>query len=50
MPELPEIEAIKRVIEPQIKGLTIEQVAVSRPEVVAHPAADEFCRCYLFGC
>ena len=44
MPELPEIEAIKRVIEPQIQGLAIEQVTVNRPEVIAHPAADEFCR------
>ena len=25
MPELPEIETIKSVIEPQIKGLTIEK-------------------------
>ena len=44
MPELPEIEAIRRVIEPQIQGLAIEQVTVNRPEVIAHPAADEFCR------
>ena len=45
MPELPEVETIRRVIEPQIKGLSIEQVAVRRSEVVAHPTADEFCRC-----
>ena len=43
MPELPEIETIKSVIEPQIQGLTIENVLVSRPEVIAHPTADEFC-------
>lgn len=43
MPELPEVETIKRVIEPQIRGLMIENVTVKRPEVVAHPAADEFC-------
>ena len=43
VPELPEVEAIKRVIEPQIQGLAIEQVMVNRPEVVAHPSADEFC-------
>lgn len=29
MPELPEVETIKRVIEPQIKGLVIEQITVS---------------------
>lgn len=43
MPELPEIETIKRVIEPQIQGIAIERVTVNRPEVVAHPSADEFC-------
>ena len=44
MPELPEIETIKSVIEPQIQGLTIESVLINRPEVIAHPAAEEFCR------
>lgn len=44
MPELPEIETIKCVIEPQIQGLCIETVDVSRPEVVAHPTADAFGR------
>lgn len=44
MPELPEVETIKRVIGPQIQGLTIERVQVRRPEVVAHPDADAFCR------
>lgn len=45
MPELPEVETIRRVIEPQIRGLTIEEIVVNRPEVIAHPAADEFCSC-----
>ena len=44
MPELPEVEAIRRAIEPQIQGLAIEQITVNRPEVVAHPTADLFCR------
>lgn len=44
MPELPEIETIKRVIEPQIKGLMIMKVEVRRPEVVAYPDAEGFCR------
>ena len=43
MPELPEIETIKSVVEPQIQGLTIENVLVNRPEVIAHPTADKFC-------
>ncbi len=44
MPELPEIETIKRVIEPQIQGLTIENITLNRPEIIAHPTAEEFCR------
>lgn len=43
MPELPEIETIKRIVEPQIRGLTIVNVLVNRPEVIAYPTADEFC-------
>ncbi len=43
MPELPEVEMIKQVIEPQIHGLTIRTVMVNRPEVIAHPSADAFC-------
>ena len=44
MPELPEVETIKNVIGPQIRGLVIEKVTVNRPEVTVRPAADEFCR------
>ena len=44
MPELPEIETIKSVIEPQIQGSVIDNITVARPEVVAYPTADEFCR------
>lgn len=44
MPELPEVEAIRRVIEPQIQGVAIKQMVVNRPEVVAHPDAGKFCR------
>lgn len=43
MPELPEIETIKSVIEPQIKGLAIENITVGRSEVIAQPTADKFC-------
>ena len=42
MPELPEVETIKRVIGTQIHGLTIEHVAINRPEVISHPTAEEF--------
>lgn len=44
MPELPEVETVKSVIEPQVAGRTIERVAVRRPEVIAHPDAEAFCR------
>lgn len=43
MPELPEIETIKSVIEPQVQGLIIEKVTVNRPEVIAYPTANVFC-------
>lgn len=43
MPELPEVEAIRRVLEPQVRGLVIQEVVLRRPEIVEHPAADEFC-------
>ena len=42
MPELPEVETIKRVLEPQIKGATITAVTVKRPEVIGYPTAEEF--------
>ena len=44
MPELPEIETIKNVIEPQIKGLVIKKITVNRSEVIAQPNADKFLR------
>lgn len=44
MPELPEIETIKRVVGPQVTGRTIADAIVTRPEVIAHPAADAFRR------
>ena len=42
MPELPEVETIKRVIEPQIQGRSIENIFIRQPAVIAHPAAEEF--------
>lgn len=43
MPELPEVETTKKVIDPQIQGLIIEKVTLRRPEVTAYPRADDFC-------
>lgn len=42
MPELPEVETIKRVIKPQIKNLVIDDIIINRPEIIEHPAAEEF--------
>lgn len=44
MPELPEVETIKRVIEPQIKGLEICGITANRKDVIAYPSAEIFCK------
>ncbi|MCM1285053.1 MAG: bifunctional DNA-formamidopyrimidine glycosylase/DNA-(apurinic or apyrimidinic site) lyase [Acetobacter sp.] len=43
MPELPEVETIKNVIKQQIEGLKIDRLLLERPEIIAHPTAEEFC-------
>lgn len=42
MPELPEVETIKRILEPQLAGRTISSLMMNRPEIVEHPAPDAF--------
>lgn len=44
MPELPEIETTKRIIGPQITGRRIDETVIMRPEVIARPLADQFCK------
>lgn len=44
MPELPEVETIKNVIAPQISGLKIADITINRPEIIAYPIAEEFCK------
>lgn len=44
MPELPEVETVRRVLEPQLSGRRVIRAAASRPEVIARPAFPEFCR------
>ncbi|MCI9124708.1 MAG: bifunctional DNA-formamidopyrimidine glycosylase/DNA-(apurinic or apyrimidinic site) lyase [Eubacterium sp.] len=44
MPELPEVETIKRIIEPQIQGLSITEVTVRRSDLIAYPEKEHFCR------
>ena len=42
MPELPEVETVRRVLEPQLAGRVIEGVDVLNGQVVAHPAPEAF--------
>ncbi len=43
MPELPEVETVRRVIEPQIQGRRIDEIILCRPEIIDHPTAADFC-------
>ena len=42
MPELPEVENVRTVLEPQLVGRRIEAVSVLNPAVIAHPDATAF--------
>ena len=42
MPELPEVETIKRIIEPQLTGRKTESVNILNSQIIAYPSADEF--------
>lgn len=44
MPELPEVETVRRILEPQVRGLRIVSVTVNHPAVIARPSPEEFCR------
>lgn len=44
MPELPEIETVKRIVGPQIVGHRIISVENDRPRMIGHPSPEEFCR------
>ena len=44
MPELPEVETVRRVTEPQIAGRHVEAVRIVNAGVIAHPSAEEFCK------
>lgn len=37
MPEMPEVETIKRIVEPQIVGLSIDSVITNHSQVIAYP-------------
>ncbi|MCM8797019.1 MAG: DNA-formamidopyrimidine glycosylase [Candidatus Omnitrophica bacterium] len=42
MPELPEVETIKRGLEKTVLGKTISQVCVHNPKVIKEPSAEQF--------
>ena len=42
MPELPEIETVRRVIGPQIVGRRVTEVSVRHPKVIGHPDPESF--------
>lgn len=42
MPELPEVETIKRIIEPQIAGQKVMSVTINHPQIIAYPGEDAF--------
>jgi len=44
LPELPEVETVRRVLEPQLRGRIIAGASVLRAEVAAHPDAAAFSR------
>ncbi len=42
MPELPEVETVKRIVEPQIAGQKILSVEINNPQIIAHPSPRQF--------
>ena len=42
MPELPEVETVKRTLEHQLKERKIISVQINRPEIIAHPSSAAF--------
>ncbi len=42
MPELPDLEAIRNILNPKIANVKIERVEILQSNVIRHPAPDEF--------
>ncbi len=42
MPELPEVETVKRILEPQLAGMKIVSAKVLHIQIIAYPEADSF--------
>lgn len=44
MPELPEVETVRNVLDPQLRGRRVAEIAAMRPEIVIRPEFSEFRR------
>lgn len=44
MPELPEVEAVRRALVPELTGRTVEAVRLLRPDIISYPKPENFCR------
>ena len=44
MPELPEVETIRRILQPQVKGQSITAVDIRNEQVIAYPDPEAFVR------
>lgn len=42
MPELPEVETIKRILEPQLVSRTVTHLTLNRPDIVERPTPEVF--------
>jgi len=42
MPELPEVETVRRILEPQLAGRRIENVQINHSKIIAYPEAGAF--------
>lgn len=42
MPELPEVETVRRLIEPLLKGRWVVSLTINQPQVIAHPTPQAF--------
>ena len=42
MPELPEVETIRRVLEPQLVGRRVTSISLLNARVIAYPDKDNF--------
>lgn len=44
MPELPEVETVRRVLSPQLCERTVTRIFLFNTQIIAHPAPDDFCQ------